>query len=137
VSRGPLKADGELLNVGHWSAAPCAADMDADGDLDLLSGQMPIDAGTKAGIRYYENTGTKAAPELRTRELKTDSLWNIVLGTPRTFDWDADGDLDLVISVRSHLLLLENTGSRSSPHFDKPPITILPQWGPAPIFADQ
>ena len=40
--RGPLSADGKPLNVNHWCAAPCLADLDADGDLDLLSGNMPM-----------------------------------------------------------------------------------------------
>lgn len=42
VLRGPIEADGKLLNVGHWCAAPCIADFDDDGDLGLLSGNYPM-----------------------------------------------------------------------------------------------
>jgi FG-GAP-like repeat len=138
IPRGPLEADGRPLNVEHWGAAPCAVDLDGDGDLDLLSGHMPIDAPEiKAGIRYFENIGSKTVPRLKTSELKSERLWSIVLGSPRAFDWDDDGDFDLVISVRTQLLLLENSGSRTAPKFDKPGIAILPHWGPAPVIADQ
>ena len=138
VARGPLEADGKPLNVGHWCAAPCVVDIDGDGDLDLLSGHTPMrEPGMKAGIRLFENIGTRTAPKLTSGDLKTEHLWSITLGSPRAFDWDHDGDLDLVISVRTQMLLLENTGSKTAPKFDKPPITILPKWGPAPVHADQ
>lgn len=138
VARGPLEADGKVLNVGHWCAAPCVVDIDGDGDLDLLSGHTPMrEPGMKAGIRLFENIGTHTAPKLKSGDLKAEHLWSITLGSPRAFDWDDDGDLDLVISVRTHILLLENAGSKTSPKFDKPPISILPKWGPAPVHADQ
>jgi hypothetical protein len=61
TARGPLLVDGAPLNVGHWCAAPCAADMDDDGDLDLLSGHTPMRTQeTKAHIRYFENVGSPA-----------------------------------------------------------------------------
>lgn len=138
VACGPLEADGKTLNVGHWCAAPCAADIDGDGDLDLLSGHTPMrEPGMKAGIRLFENVGSRTAPKLTSGNLKADQLWSITLGSPRAFDWDNDGDFDLAISVRTHLLLLENTGSKTMPMFDKPPVSILPKWGPAPVHADQ
>lgn len=138
VLKGPLQADGALLNVAHWGAAPCAVDWDGDGDLDLLSGNMPFeDATAKGVIRYYENVGSKTAPMLRSAELKLEQLWTIPLGSPRVHDWDADGDLDLVISVRSDILLMENTGTRQKPRFDQKPRLVRPTWGPAQVVADQ
>ncbi len=138
VAHGPLEADGKPLNVGHWCAAPCVVDIDGDGDLDLLSGHTPMrEPGMKAGIRLFENIGTRTAPKLKGGDLKAEHLWSITLGSPRAFDWDDDSDLDLVISVRTQILLLENAGSKTSPKFDKPPISILPKWGPAPVHADQ
>ncbi len=138
VARGPLEADGAALNVTHWSASPCVVDLDADGDLDLLSGHTPLrDPAIKAGIRYFENIGTRTEPRLTSRKLETGKLWPITSATPRAFDWDADGDFDLALSVRTHMLLLENTGTKTHPKFDKLPATLLPKWGSAPVHADQ
>ena len=138
VARGPLEADGKPLNVRHWCAAPCAVDIDGDGDLDLLSGHTPNgEPGMRAGIRLFENVGSRTAPKLKSGDLEARRLRSITLGSPRAFDWDDDGDLDLAISARTHLLLLENAGTKMSPKFDVPPISILPRWGPAPVDANQ
>jgi hypothetical protein len=55
----------------------------------------------------------------------------------RLCDFDGDSDLDLAISARTQLYLLMNEGSPRSPEFNGRPVTILPQWGPAPVHADQ
>ena len=86
---------------------------------------------------FYENVGTKAKPEMHQRELQTPQLWSITLGAPRLADLDADGDLDLAICVRPNMYLLLNNGTRKSPDFSGAPVSILPQWGPAPMYADQ
>jgi hypothetical protein len=39
--RGALQADGRPFDV-IWAAAPTVADLDGDGDLDLISGCMPM-----------------------------------------------------------------------------------------------
>jgi hypothetical protein len=84
VARGPLETDGHVLNVGHWCASPCAADIDADGDLDLLSGQTPLhEPGMQAGIRLFENVGMQGAPTLQAGNLQTEQLWSIPLGCAR------------------------------------------------------
>jgi len=138
VARGPIESDGIVLNVEHWGATPCAVDLDGDGDLDLLSGHVSMgQPGNKAGLRYFENTGSKTAPKLRSAKLDAPTLGKITLGSPRAFDWDGDGDFDLVIAVRTNLLLLENTGGKTAPRFEKAPVFILPAWGPAPVMADQ
>ncbi len=66
--RGPIETQGEPLNVGDWAAAPCCADFDGDGDLDLTSGSLPLTAGggdSSNGehfLRYWENTGSIGQP---------------------------------------------------------------------------
>jgi len=138
VARGPLQADGDILNVGHWCASPTVADLDADGDLDLLSGQTPMrERGAKAGIRLFTNIGSPTAPQLTAGNLPTEQLWSITLGAPRLADLDADGDLDLVIAARPMIYLLMNEGTVSTPKFSGRPISILPKWGPDPVYAEQ
>jgi hypothetical protein len=73
------------------NAAPAFADLDGDGDQDLLVG---IDSGR---IEHWRNAGTAAAPRF---ELVTDALTS-VRGqrnpVPMVMDVDGDGTLDLVV----------------------------------------
>ena len=72
--RGPVEADGAPLDTG-WQAAPAVADLDADGDLDLVCGSMPVASpGGESddpvrNLVFYENVGTRAAPRLTRRRL--------------------------------------------------------------------
>ena len=66
---GPIEADGQPLDV-QWAAAPAVADLDGDGDLDLMSGCMPMTAGggdsasSETFLHYFRNDGTRQAPRL-------------------------------------------------------------------------
>jgi len=142
--RGPLLADGSPLNVGHWCAAPCVADFDADGDLDLISGNMPVgrsggdNEGSGDFLVYFENVGTPRSAELRPRRLaRTGDFPRARLATPRATDWDGDGDLDLIVSARENLYLYENTGSVSVPEFSVHAQPVQTEWGAAGIAARQ
>ncbi len=144
VLRGPLQADGKPLNVGHWCAAPCLADFDNDGDLDLLSGNMPMyvrsadKANEPAMLQYYENLGTRSKPQLVARPFPTNgTMPRARLATPRAVDWDADGDLDLAISARENIYLFENQGTSASPLFRVDRKRIPSHWGGSPLTVDQ
>ncbi len=60
-----LEADGEPIDIGKLSsiahAGPWIADVDEDGDRDLLVGDFP------GFFWFFENTGSESAPEYTSR----------------------------------------------------------------------
>lgn len=140
IARGPLMADGKVLNVGDWAAAPCDADFDGDGDLDLVAGNMPLTAGGGDSadadhfLRYYENVGTRSEPRLVERPFpRTGKFPAAALATPRAVDLNGDGLLDLVVSAGENIYLYFNVGTRRQPKWavhDRPLPGI---WSSAPL----
>jgi len=142
--RGPLQADGEPLNVAHWCAAPCLADIDGDGDFDLMSGSMRMTPSGGDGpqaetfLRYYENRGTRRVAQFHEQPFPSEGAFpRAQLATPRAHDWDDDGDLDLVVSARNDIFLFENDGGPTSPKFIAHQKPLPSQWGAARIPGNQ
>lgn len=138
--RGPLVADDKPLNVGDWAAAPCAADFDGDGDFDLISGNMAVNAGGGDAVdpdhflRYYENVGTRSEPRLIERPFpKSGKFPHSVLGTPRAVDYNGDGRLDLIVSAGENIYLYRNTGTSVAPLFDVHAQPVACAWGSVPL----
>jgi hypothetical protein len=104
----------DAQNVGA-DATPTLIDFDADGDLDVVSG----DGG---GIfDFFENTGTAIAPAFVARTGSANPLdgLSVVAGSaPAWIDLGHDGDLDLFTgNATGEIALFENTGSRRVPSF--------------------
>ena len=79
-----------LTNIGSYSS-PTFADLDGDGDLDLMAGENNGD------FNYFQNTGTATAPVYAPVQTNPFGLTNIGLYSSPTFaDLDGDSDLDLM-----------------------------------------
>lgn len=114
-----LKAAGQLLEV-YGCPSPNFADFDTDGDLDLICGEF-LD-----GLTWFENTGSRTAPEYAAGVRLTASsgqklAMELQMIVPVAFDWDLDGDMDLITGDEDgRVALIEN-------------VTPAPHRG-APIF---
>ncbi len=116
-----LSAGGGEIDVYGWPC-PNFADFDGDGDLDLLCGEF-LD-----GFTYFQNTGTRTEPVYAAgqRLISADGsplTMHLQMITPTAIDWDADGDLDLIVGDEDgRVALVENSGRLrdQSPIFESP-----------------
>jgi hypothetical protein len=97
------------IEIGCWSN-PSFADLDGDGDLDLLIGRLLGD------LIYFENTGTDSALAFDRRSGSANPFDGVDLGNlaaPSLADLDGDGDLDMLLGTGSgRLSYFENTPFR-------------------------
>jgi len=115
--------------LANGSTSPTFVDIDGDGDLDLISGQL------SGGILYYKNVGTKQTPVFEQKKGDGNPFngldiaqFNVAQFIHPTFgDVDGDGDLDLVVgSTRSVngvnasvLDYYQNIGTSENPVYEK------------------
>ena len=104
-----------LVDIGDYSS-PVFADLNGDGDLDLISGDGEGD------FYYLENTGSSSAPAFAAAVPNSFGLANIGdYSIPAFTDLDGDGDLDLIGGERDGTFTyIENTGSSNAPAFVVP-----------------
>jgi hypothetical protein len=116
-SGGPWKANDEP-DMDSLATAPFAADLDADGDFDLLVGNI---AGR---VIFIPNEGTRTQPKFNATKRRPLEADGRVIGVgggdagPTMADWDRDGKLDLFVGAGDgSVTLYRNAGSASSAAF--------------------
>ncbi len=101
--------DGAKLETFGWPS-PNFVDFDGDGDLDLLCAEF------RDTLQYSENVGTRTEPRYRPFEPLTltdgtKAAVELAMPTPVAFDWDADGDADVIVGDEDgRIAFFENVG---------------------------
>lgn len=88
-------ADGQFLTMDLEMITPTAIDWDKDGDIDLIVGDED------GRVAFIENTGefvnnTPVFLAPRYFQQEAEDLKFGALATPVGFDWDGDGDIDII-----------------------------------------
>jgi thiamine biosynthesis lipoprotein ApbE len=103
-----IEAGGRPLEV-FGMPSPNLADMDGDGDLDMVCGEF-LDR-----LSYFENVGDRKQPRYAAPRFLEDDRGLIHLDlqmiVPVALDWDGDGDVDLVVGEEDgRVAYIEHTG---------------------------
>ncbi|MEX2596286.1 MAG: FG-GAP and VCBS repeat-containing protein, partial [Salibacteraceae bacterium] len=106
----------DISEFGFGFVHPALADLDGDGDYDLLIGE---DQGM---LHYFKNRGT---PEIHDFHLTEPEFANIdvdLSAHPQFFDVNLDGAPDLLVGdYYGRIQYFENAGTPSEPDFSKNP----------------
>ncbi len=122
-----VECDGTRLEV-YGCPSPNFGDFDQDGDLDLICGEF-LDKFT-----YFENIGSRTAPVYATGKRLTTVdggllAMSLEMIVPVAFDWDRDGDLDLIVGDEDgRVAFVENLGIRGSKEQAKTPMFAEPKY---------
>ena len=104
------------LDSTYSFAAPAFADIDGDGDIDLLVGEY------YGNLQYFENTGSSSRPQFATPVANPFGLSATAdIALPEFADLDGDGDLDLLVGeYYGAMQYFQNLGSSTNPVFAAP-----------------
>ncbi|MGH1362246.1 MAG: FG-GAP-like repeat-containing protein [Calditrichia bacterium] len=103
------------IDIGN-DHAPTLADLDGDGDLDMISGEF------SGNLNFFRNTGTATNPVFTLEDQNYLGLDVGSFSSPHLADLDNDGDADLLIgSDDQGLSLCRNYGTPQVPDFQLDP----------------
>jgi hypothetical protein len=104
------------LDSTMYLSVPAAADLDGDGDYDLLVGEG------YGNLAYFENTGTATSPAFAAPQTNPFGLIAVYgIAAPTFADIDNDGDKDLLVGeYYGNMQYFENTGGSNAPVFAAP-----------------
>ena len=103
---------GTLPLSGYHSFAPALADLDNDGDLDMITGTW------NTGLLFFRNDGDAQVYDFVAVEALSLKLTRGSYSKPALTDIDADGDYDLFVGEASgELNFYLNSGTASAPRF--------------------
>jgi hypothetical protein len=115
-----LLDDGEPLRMSLCMIVPVAVDWEGDGDMDLVVGQED------GRVALVEHTGrvVDGLPQFEPPAFfkqQADEVKFGALVTPVGFDWDGDGDEDIVCgNTEGHIGFIENLDGGCPPKWDAP-----------------
>ena len=100
----------DAIDLGS-DTVPAIADIDGDGDLDLVVGSKTDPASNDAGrLTVFTNTGSKSAPAFR--QADTSRIADAYHYAPAFGDLDGDGDADMLLGTWNHdILFFRNSGA--------------------------
>ena len=107
----------EGVDLGE-RAVPVLADVDGDGDLDMVVGNDPLGI-LGSQLAYYENQGDASGASFQLTDPDWLSLeYDFGAYAPIFADLDNDNDLDLIVGgFNGRLAFLRNTGSSTNPNY--------------------
>ncbi len=124
-----VEASGNRMEV-YGCPSPNFGDFDGDGDLDLICGEF-LDSFT-----YFENTGSRTSPnysagqKIKTAQGKQLTM-ELQMIVPVAFDWDRDGDLDLIVGDEDgRVAIVENVAEIGT-------ATKVPTFAPPRYFQQE
>ena len=116
------------VDLGIFSiSAPSLADLDGDGDLDAVVGEV---GGV---LNYFRNNGTATAPDFADQTGVVNPFAGVGVGSssaPSFADLDGDGDLDAVVGrPDGNLNYFRNNGTAAAARLRRPTGVVDPFAG--------
>lgn len=135
-SFGPPQVNPFGLVSTNQIALPSFADLDGDGDMDMLVGE------NNGAMKYFQNTGSASNPQFAAPVTNPFGLVSVNdFSVPAFADLDGDGDMDLLVGeYYGAMQYFQNTGSATNPQFAAPqenPFGLVSTYYYSfPVFAD-